>query len=99
LTSSEKEIVKEKAARVGLSVSNYVKAVALGTPLPKFEQRESVLNLMKINSNLASLGNLFKLAIDNQEISSPRGEEIIKEIQATKQELRQLIENISKTRK
>ena len=65
LDPEDKKTIADAAARIGLSSSQYLSRLALGTRLPSFGQAEAVRDLLKINGDLARLGNLLKLTLDN----------------------------------
>ncbi|MGD9639615.1 MAG: hypothetical protein AB7U85_11290, partial [Alphaproteobacteria bacterium] len=67
LTEEEKVECIRLAKAFGLSVSDYFRLLALNKKLPKAEEREELKVLLKINADLARLGNLFKMALDEDE--------------------------------
>ncbi|MFK7866399.1 MAG: hypothetical protein AB8B77_03060 [Alphaproteobacteria bacterium] len=66
-TEDERDWLNEQSAKLHISRAEMVRRMALGSPLPAFGKQEAVLDLLKINANLARLGNLLKLALDNAE--------------------------------
>lgn len=56
-----------KAEQLGLSLSEFVRRTATGARLPNVGHAEAIRDLMKINADLARLGNLLKLAIDEDQ--------------------------------
>jgi hypothetical protein len=64
VTPGEKKIICDISKRAGKTVSGYLRAIALSLPLPNFQKIEATKELLKINSDLARLGNLFKLAVE-----------------------------------
>jgi hypothetical protein len=64
VTEDEYQQICAKAAQARLSHSSYVRAISLGIePKSKVDQ-EAILALLRVNQDLARLGNLFKLAVD-----------------------------------
>ncbi len=61
----EKEEITALAKQAHLTVSELVRRLVTGQRLPDVRHHEAILNLMKINADLARLGNLFKMAIDD----------------------------------
>ena len=95
----EKQAIADAAARIGLSSSQYLSRVALGTRLPSFGQAEAVRNLLKINGDLARLGNLLKLTLDNIKednlaINVAKINRIIDDIQTTQSTLQSKIKEL-----
>lgn len=66
----EKKKVKAMADRVGLTLSEFVRRQSIGARLPNLDHAQTVKDLMKINADLARLGNLFKMAIDEEQTIS-----------------------------
>ncbi len=61
----EKQAIQAKAAQLRLSTSEFMRRVSLGMPLPEFGKAQVILDLLKINADLARLGNLQRLLLDN----------------------------------
>ena len=56
------------AAQLRLSKSDLLRRLLTATPLPEasdFAAHQAVLDIMKVNADLARLGNLLKLALDD----------------------------------
>jgi hypothetical protein len=88
----EKEEVAKKAAQLGMSVSEFVRRVAVGTRLPSLGNAETVRDLMKINSDLARLGNLFKMALDEEQLLA--GLDLVDKIRETQDMLKEKIRSL-----
>ncbi len=67
MDSNEEKIIKSQAARCGLSVSAYLKTVAMGYEPKSILVNEKVDELAKINGDLGRLGGLLKLWLSNDE--------------------------------
>ncbi|MCK5296426.1 MAG: pirin [Alphaproteobacteria bacterium] len=93
LTALERETLKSNAKRTGLTASDYLRNLALNIPLPSFEKNNAIDNLLKINSDLARLGNLLKLAI-SEEYSEEKINTLIDEISDVKENLKDKILNL-----
>ncbi|MFC3674945.1 plasmid mobilization protein [Ferrovibrio xuzhouensis] len=60
--------------QTGLSASELVRRLFVGRgPLPSVENHQVVRDLMKINADLARLGNLLKLTLDDSDFNPPAG--------------------------
>lgn len=69
LTPDEKQIINDKAKSINISASRYMKLSALHKPLPNFANKELKAVLLKINADIARLGNLQRTVIDkNQQL-------------------------------
>ena len=83
VTLREKHVFSERAKRHDLSMSAFLRFLVRQTPLPNVEKTETIKNLLKINADLARLGNLFMLAISE-------GFDF-EEITGTSKEIRELV--------
>ena len=64
MTPAERDKIYHTANRLGISSSEYIRRVVTGLRLPQPGNAQSVRDLLKINADLARLGNLFRLALD-----------------------------------
>ena len=67
LSTEEKRQVTEKAAQLKLTVSEFLRRLALNIRLPHptdFIAHEAVLDILKINADQARLGNALMLELD-----------------------------------
>ena len=87
VTSLENEYIKKAASQAQLSISKYVRQVCLGCEPKSKVELDAVLALLQVNQDLARLGNLFKLAVDQEALDERRSEEMIKSINDMKEEL------------
>lgn len=84
----------ELAKRLRLSRSELIRRLVTGQRLPDpndFVAFQAVRDLYKVNADLARLGNLLKLALDDQNWRSPDGrnvEAIIAEIASLQKEVK-----------
>jgi hypothetical protein len=60
-TPVERQTLIEKAGHCGLSVSNFLRTVGLGTGIVSVLDHRKVDELVKVNGDLGRLGGLFKL--------------------------------------
>ena len=63
LTAEEYLAIRKLALSAGISVSHFLKEVALGHQVKTFEHEEFKLELMKTRSELGRLGGLLKMAL------------------------------------
>lgn len=69
LNDREKERLDELAAQLRISRSDLLRRLLMGHRLPDpsdFEAWEAIRHLLRVNADLARLGNLFKLALDEE---------------------------------
>ena len=87
VTGLENEYIRKAANQAKISVSKYVRQVCLGNvPRSKVDQ-EAVMALLQVNQDLSRLGNLFKLAVDQETLDKIHAQEMINSINEMKQEL------------
>ncbi|NVK20545.1 MAG: hypothetical protein HWE30_17775 [Methylocystaceae bacterium] len=91
-TKEEKEDGKAKAKQLGLSFSDFVRRTATGARLPNVGHAETIRDLMKINADLARLGNLLKLAIDEEQPMAVL--ELADQVKSTQDLLKQKIKEL-----
>ncbi|GAB6053101.1 hypothetical protein JCM17960_19210 [Magnetospira thiophila] len=93
----EREAIREKAARLDLTVSEFVRKVATGARIPVPQNDAEIRELIRFRADLARLGNLLKLALDDPGWIAPDApdldvEALIRHIAASKDLLRRKIE-------
>lgn len=57
----EESVIKENAARAGLSVAKYLRNIGIGYRITGIVDNKEVDKLIKINADLGRLGGLLKL--------------------------------------
>lgn len=90
--TEEAQIITAQASRAGLSVSDYMRRVAMGFPIPSREDAQARQELRKVNADLARLGNLLKMAIgpgENETITA-----LLVQIAETQAELKNIVSQI-----
>jgi len=98
LTEAEKRSVLDLAAQTRLSVSELVRRLTLGQKLPVPARHEDIRALVKVAGDLARLGNLFKMAIqDDDFMAASNGRsmdawDVLRDIQRLKAQIRDLVE-------
>tara|TARA_R110000868_G_scaffold324030_2_gene584942 strand:- start:1830 stop:2213 length:384 start_codon:yes stop_codon:yes gene_type:complete len=99
LTEVERERLSVLSAQTGLSASELIRRLIMGVPLPSPEARAgwaNIQHLLQLNADLARLGNLFKMALDDKEESDldARLDRIAAEIETTKGIIRDVVLSI-----
>ena len=87
------------AKRLHISTSELIRRMVTNTPLPEYGKQEAVLQLVKINGDMARLGNLLKLTLDhitsdNLKVSASKIHEIMASLQDTQTQLKQKIKEL-----
>jgi hypothetical protein len=70
-TPVERQTLIEKAENCGLSVSNFLRTVGLGTGIVSVVDHRKVDELVRINGDLGRLGGLLKLCLTNEAYVQP----------------------------
>lgn len=92
VTPSEKDQLLELAQAHGLSLSEYIRQAGLAQEITNRTEVETVLQLAKINADQARLGNLLKLAIDQDNYTEV--ERLIAEIRQIQQQLKDAVNRV-----
>ena len=104
LKSSDKAKIAENARECGLSMSAFVRSLALGdTPVTNIELDE-MNKVMKIHADLGRLGGLLKMTLTNEERLQDMGREMgvatiegtLVDIRATQAKLLELVDIVLK---
>jgi hypothetical protein len=93
LTPKERDHIDALAGKLHLNRSEVVRRVVLAKRVPdptEFVAWQGIRDLMKVNADLARLGNLFKLALDEEPPESliEKLDEIAADIAETQQHLK-----------
>jgi len=80
VTPGEREELAALAHRLGMTVSNYIRNVMVNFRLPDNAiNARAIRDLYKINADLARLGNLLKMAMNDDEFPVPKNSELAPE--------------------
>ncbi len=69
VTAKEKAEVDALAEQARLSVSELIRRLVLGQRLPDTNRHKMVIEMVKINADLARLGNLLRMALTDEDDS------------------------------
>jgi len=96
----EKSVIEANARQAGMSIARYLRQVSMGYPVRSVVDIDCVRELARINGDLARLGNLQKLWLDNDARTARFGVDIIhrllRRIESTQSELRRLLKPLLK---
>jgi len=73
VTPEEKGEVTALAKQARITASELVRRLVLGKALPDTNRHLSVIELVKVNADLARLGNLLRMAVMEEEFELPEG--------------------------
>jgi len=95
----EDAIIEANAKQVGMSKARYLREVGMGYLVQSTIDANAVRELVRINGDLARLGNLQKLWLDNDARTARFGTDqinrLLHRIEGTQSELRRLIKSVS----
>lgn len=97
VTPEEKQEITAIARQVHVTTSELVRHLVTGRKLPDAAHHEAVIALVKINADLARLGNLLRMALDDDEFRPPEDmdlEELFDRIRQTQSILKAKIEEL-----
>ena len=95
VTEDEKSEITALANQARITVSELVRRLVAGKKLPDVHLHEAVIELVKINADLARLGNLLRMALDDPEFTPPEGvdlEDLFEKIRSTQSILKAKLE-------
>ena len=94
----EKAQIQENAEASGLSVTSFIRKVAMGYQVESIVDIEQVVELSRVNADLGRLGGLLKLWLANDPRTVDFPPSLIKtslaKIESTRQELRNIMDRI-----
>ena len=90
----ERDKFLDRAKNFGMYQSEFLRFLALDMPLPNVEKLSAIDDLLKINADLARLGNLFKLAIDEEFEIPEEFKNIAENIRKIQVTLKEIAENL-----
>ncbi|NQV46349.1 MAG: hypothetical protein HQ504_01055 [Rhodospirillaceae bacterium] len=99
ITPGERQELMAQAHRLGLTVSDYIRRVMINFRLPESPiNARAIGDLYKVNADLARLGNLLKMAMDDDDFPVPRNSDLAPEslLQRMEEIRRQLKTKIEK---
>ena len=95
LPQEEKVRLDGLAGRARLSSSEVIRRLVSGSGLPDLGDYNAVRDLLKVNADLARLGNLLKLAIDEGTASHGDVMDLLTEIRIRQGEIKQLVKALA----
>ena len=93
LTDSEYAYLLQACSQTGLSISAFLRNVALNTPLPNKEVTTFRLELLQTAADMGRLGGLLKMAISNG-MEKRKVQSLLDEISERQKELKQIAAKI-----
>lgn len=95
LMPAEKTRLETLAGKVRISGSELVRRLIMGARLPDRHNSDMIRDLLKINADLARLGNLLKLGIDEGNLTHDSAMDLMTEIRMRQGEIKLLVGNIA----
>ena len=98
MTEAEKAEVVAFAKQAKLTTSELVRRLVLGQKLPDTARHLAVIELVKLNADLARLGNLLRMALADENFSPPTEhgevlnlETLVKDIRSTQSAIKEKV--------
>ena len=95
----EKEHLALLAQRAHISTSELVRRLATGAKLPDPSRYDAIMAIVRTNADLARLGNLLKMALDDKRTPDAKINRIINGLLADRNALKFILKNIQDHRK
>lgn len=94
VTPDEYENIKTAAGQARLSVSRFTRALCLGYEPKSKVDHEAVLAMLQVSRELARLGNLLKLALDQSSVDEEKVTGMLNSLLETKSLLNEKVKAI-----
>lgn len=102
LPDEERTRLDQLSSQLRLDRSEVLRRLLMNSPLPvqrDFEAAKAILDLLRVNADLARLGNLLKLALD-EPLSADllrKYDDLVAAIKSTQDELKDVVRKIDRT--
>ena len=87
------------ASRARISLSELCRRLLTGVKLPSPSRYQAVKDIVRVNADLARLGNLFKLALDDKRVPRESVKGLINDITRDREKLKEILDDIRDHRK
>ena len=87
------------ALRARISLSELVRRTLVGLKLPTPGRYEAVKELLKVNADLARLGNLLKTALNDERADSDNVNNLIDDLRRDRLRLKEILDTLKDHRK
>lgn len=92
VSTEEKTILLDRSERMNMSMSDYIRRIVINFKLPKAVINAQVISdLLHINADLARLGNLLKLTLDECDDDKEKINMLLTDIHQTQTALKERI--------
>jgi hypothetical protein len=91
VSEEEYSEITEKAQRCGLSVSQFAKAVCLGSEVRSREDQHARGELRRVHADLGRLGGLLNMWLTNEDEHQVNVRRLLGELEARQTELRRVV--------
>ena len=99
LSEADKDALKGLAAQYGLPLSDFIRRAVIDMRIPEPSDHQLVKTLCKVNADLARLGNLLKMGIDEGTLTREQVDSLILDIAETRGLVKQTALDIKQGRK
>jgi len=97
----ERGEIQARAARLNMSVSEYLRTLGLNYPIKTTADAAAIDRLLQINADMGRLGGLLKMWLSSRRgegATSAQVQQMLRDLQATQQEMREAISELRKRR-
>ena len=94
VSAAERLQLTALANQLHISLSELIRRSVLGVRLPDPSRHEAVRELVRINADLARLGNLLKLGIDEEALDPATAEDLLTEIRNRQAEVKAAVRDM-----
>ena len=99
VSQEEKLVAINLATCANISVSEVMRQLLVHGETPDPQDRETVVTLSRANADLARLGNLLKMGMDEETLDRAGADSLLRQIRSGQNEIRRLVREIQESAK
>lgn len=94
VTVDERDHIKALAGQLNISMSEVIRRLAIGAQLPDAGRYQAVRDMVRVNADLARLGNLLKLGIDEESLDPSTAMDLLGNIRTRQAQIAAILEDM-----
>ena len=94
VTVDERDHIKALAGQLKISMSEVIRRLVIGAQLPDAGRYQAVRDMVRVNADLARLGNLLKLGIDEESLDPSAAMDLLGNIRTRQAQIAAILEDM-----
>ena len=94
VTVDERDHIKALAGQLNISMSEVIRRLVIGAQLPDAGRYQAVRDMVRVNADLARLGNLLKLGIDEESLDPSAAMDLLGNIRTRQAQIAAILEDM-----